>query len=187
MLGRLASIVAKQLLSGQRIVVVRSEEINISGNFYRAKLKFKNFFRKRSVVNQRHGGNIHYRAPSRIFWRTVRGMIPHKTARGAAALERLKCFEGIPETFAQKKRLIVPAALRSIRLKPGTPFCSVGRVSQEFGWKYAGIIASLEEKRKALSAAYFEKKQQMNVKIEKALSSDATLAPVVAQLKTLGY
>ena len=39
------------------------------------------------------------RAPSRILWRTVRGMIPHKTPRGAAALERMKSFEGIPAPY----------------------------------------------------------------------------------------
>jgi hypothetical protein len=37
LLGRLASIVAKQLLNGQKIVVVRCEELNISGEFFRAK------------------------------------------------------------------------------------------------------------------------------------------------------
>ena len=37
LLGRLASIVAKCVLQGQRIVVVRCEEINISGSFYRNK------------------------------------------------------------------------------------------------------------------------------------------------------
>lgn len=37
LLGRLASIVAKQLLSGQKIVVVRTEALNISGEFFRAK------------------------------------------------------------------------------------------------------------------------------------------------------
>lgn len=39
LLGRLASIVAKQLLNGQKIVVLRTEEINISGSFFRAKCK----------------------------------------------------------------------------------------------------------------------------------------------------
>lgn len=39
LLGRLASIVAKQLLNGQRIVVVRCEQLNISGEFFRAKRK----------------------------------------------------------------------------------------------------------------------------------------------------
>jgi len=37
LLGRLASIVAKQLLNGQRIVVVRCEALNMSGSFFRAK------------------------------------------------------------------------------------------------------------------------------------------------------
>lgn len=38
--GRLASVVAKELLSGQSVVVTRCEEIEVSGNFYRNKLKF---------------------------------------------------------------------------------------------------------------------------------------------------
>jgi ribosomal protein L13 len=37
LLGRLASTVAKQLLNGQKIVVVRCEDLNISGEFFRAK------------------------------------------------------------------------------------------------------------------------------------------------------
>lgn len=32
LIGRLASIVAKELLSGQHVVVVRTEELNVSGN-----------------------------------------------------------------------------------------------------------------------------------------------------------
>ena len=35
-------------------------------------------------------GPFHYRSPARIFWRTVRGMIPHKTFRGKQALARLQ-------------------------------------------------------------------------------------------------
>nr|KAF6273784.1 ribosomal protein L13a [Pipistrellus kuhlii] len=38
LLGRLAAIVAKQVLLGRKVVVVRCEGINISGNFYRNKL-----------------------------------------------------------------------------------------------------------------------------------------------------
>ena len=39
LLGRLASIIAKQILNGQKIVVVRCEEINISGSFFRNKVR----------------------------------------------------------------------------------------------------------------------------------------------------
>ena len=31
-------------------------------------------------------GFVHYRAPSRMLWRAIRGMIPHKGPRGAAAM-----------------------------------------------------------------------------------------------------
>ncbi len=40
LLGRLASTVAKQLLNGQKIVVVRCEALNISGEFFRAKREY---------------------------------------------------------------------------------------------------------------------------------------------------
>ena len=53
-------------------------------------MKYLKFLRKRSCVKPSHGGPFHLRAPSRIFWRTVRGMLPHKTKRGAEALNRLK-------------------------------------------------------------------------------------------------
>jgi large subunit ribosomal protein L13Ae len=39
LLGRLASIIAKQVLNGQKIVVVRCEEVNISGSFFRNKVR----------------------------------------------------------------------------------------------------------------------------------------------------
>ncbi|KHN76138.1 60S ribosomal protein L13a [Toxocara canis] len=73
LLGRLASTVAKQLLLGQKIVVVRCEAIAISGNFHRSKLKYMSFLRKRCNVKPARGP-YHLRAPSRMFWRTVRGM-----------------------------------------------------------------------------------------------------------------
>src|ERR1700753_2209454 len=76
-----------------------------------------------------------------MFWRTVRGMIPHKTSRGAAAMERLKCFEGIPPPYDHKKRLVVPQALRVLRLKAGRKYCTVGRLGHEFGWKYQDVVA----------------------------------------------
>ena len=52
-------------------------------------------------------------------------MVPHKTARGVAALERLKLFEGVPPPYDKKQRMVVPAALRVLRLKPGRKYCTV--------------------------------------------------------------
>jgi len=52
-------------------------------------------------------------------------MVPHKSARGAAALERLKLFEGVPPPYDKKKRMVVPDALRVLRLKPGRKYCTI--------------------------------------------------------------
>jgi large subunit ribosomal protein L13Ae len=52
-------------------------------------VKFLQFLRKRTNTNPKRGP-IHYRSPARMVWRVIRGMIPHKTKRGAAAMERLK-------------------------------------------------------------------------------------------------
>lgn len=187
LLGRLSSIVAKQLLTGQKLVVVRAEELNISGSLYRNKLKYHEFLRKRTSTNPNHGA-FHFRAPARIFWRTVRGMLPHKTARGAAALERLKVFEGIPEPWSQKKRMVVPAAMRTLRLKPGRRFCTLKDLSSQVGWKYEGILSELEEKRKQSSAAYHDDKKSKRVAYRKnAAAKSSKLATINASLAKLGY
>jgi len=98
-----------------------------------------------AVTDIRLLGPFHYRAPSRVFYKTVRGMIPHKTARGAAAMERLKVFEGVPPPYDKKKRVVVPQALRVLRLKPGRKYCTVGRLSHEVGWKYKDVVARYED------------------------------------------
>ena len=94
-----------------------------------------------SVCSRRLLGPWHYRAPAKMFWRTVRGMIPHKTPRGAAALNRLKTFEGVPPPYDRQKRMVVPQALRVLRLQPGRKYCTVGRLGHEFGWKYQDVVA----------------------------------------------
>ena len=64
-------------------------------------------------------GPFHFRAPGKIFWRTVRGMVPHKTERGKDAMKRLVTFEGVPPPYDKKKRMVIPSALKVLRLKPG--------------------------------------------------------------------
>jgi ribosomal protein L13 len=52
LLGRLASTVAKQLLNGQKIVVVRCEALNISGEFFRAKRTSNRFTKTNPIAYQ---------------------------------------------------------------------------------------------------------------------------------------
>merc|ERR1712142_327671 len=184
LMGRLASVVAKQILSGQRVVVVRCEEINVSGNFYRNKLKVFDYLRKR-MNTKPSKGPYHFRAPSKCLFKVVRGMIPHKTKRGMEALNRLKVFDGIPVPYDRQKRMVVPSALRVLKLKPGRKYCSLGRLSSETGWKYQEIIKTLEEKRKAKAAVYYAAKKKA-VRASSATTAAADLTAVNNELSALG-
>eukprot|EP00803_Ostreobium_quekettii_P003297 evm.model.scf_465EXC.6 EVM.evm.TU.scf_465EXC.6 scf_465EXC:68786-69543(-) len=107
---------------------VRCEEIQISGGLTRQKMKFERFLKKRMNTKPSRGP-IHYRSPARILWRTTRGMLPHKTVRGEAALRRLKCFEGIPPPYDCQKRVVVPRALKVARLRFQARVCHLGELA----------------------------------------------------------
>lgn len=159
--------------------------MNISGEFFRNKLKYHDYLRKRTNFNHNRGA-FHFRAPSRIFYKAIRGMIPHKTARGKAALERLKVFEGIPQPYDKKKRVVVPQALRVLRLKPGRKYTTIGRLSSSVGWKYESVVDKLESKRKAKAAEYYAKKLAASKKLSSAKSTVAE-TDASKKLAALGY
>ena len=80
-------------------------------------------------------------------------------------------FEGVPPPYDKTKRMVVPGALRVLRLKPGRKYASIGRISREVGWKYGDIVEQLETKRKEKSAAYFQAKKKINALKAKAAAS----------------
>jgi large subunit ribosomal protein L13Ae len=181
LLGRLASYVAKELLLGQRIVLVRCEEVNVSGRFMRNKNKFMAFLNKRCNTNPKLGP-FHYRSPAMMVWRAVRGMLPHKSVRGQIALNRLKVFDGCPPPFDKMKRMVIPDALRVMRLAPRRKYIVLKDLAAQVGWKYRSIIEKLEQKRKLRAAAWYEKKKaiaklrkQAAAKLQDKLANDTTL------------
>lgn len=187
MLGRLASVVAKELLNGQKVVVVRCEEICLSGGLVRQKMKYLRFLRKRMNTKPSHGP-IHFRNPAKIFWRTVRGMIPHKTKRGEAALARLKVYEGIPPPYDKTKRMVIPDALKVLRLQKGHKYCLLGRLSSEVGWNHYDTIRELEKKRKERSQVMYERKKQLNkLRVKAENVAEEKLGPQLEILAPVKY
>ncbi|CAA9987671.1 60S ribosomal protein L13, putative [Plasmodium knowlesi strain H] len=157
LLGRLASIIAKELLNGQRVVAVRCEDINISGSLYRNRLKYQEFLRLRTNTNPKKGP-LHLREPSKILWRCVRGMLPHKTYKGKIALKKLKVFVGMPYPYDKKKKYVLPSALRAFRLKKHRRYCRLGTLSSRVGWNYDELVKKNEVSRKNLCKLYYKKK-----------------------------
>jgi large subunit ribosomal protein L13Ae len=185
LLGRLASYVAKQLQLGQKVVIVRCETTLMSGSHFRNKLKYLDFLRKRMSTNPKKGP-LHYRAPSRIVWRVIRGMLPHMTPKGAAALGRLKCFDGVPLSLNAKKKVVVPDALRVVRLKPRSKYCNIGDIAKECGWTKSELINTLEVKRVAKNHEWFKKRLGVR-KARKTVPTSNEVKSVNAELQKLGY
>merc|ERR1712187_331247 len=99
------------------------------------------------------------------------GMVPHKTPRGAAALDRLKTYEGIPHPYDRKKRMVVPSCLKVLRIRPERKFCKLADLSAQNGWKHKELLERLESKRKVKSEAYHKKKKSANIALQKAKKS----------------
>lgn len=97
-LGRMASVIAKDLLNGEKIVVVNCEKSVLSGN---AKWK-KEFYFHRTERGDPHHGPFFPKQPDGIFRRTVRGMLPWDKTRGRNAYKNLRVFVGIPEEMKNK-------------------------------------------------------------------------------------
>jgi len=187
LVGRLASKVAQELLRGQRVVVVRCEQLVLSGSLFRNNLKYHEFLRKRVNTNPRKHFK-HYRTPARMFWRSTRGMLPHKEQRGRAALDRLKVFEGIPYPYDQRRRMVVPEALKVLRLKSFRDSCTLNELCSMVGWTKRDTVAALEAKRKVKSQKFFENKNK-KVAARRALISGnhKQLATVNAELAKFGF
>jgi large subunit ribosomal protein L13Ae len=183
LLGRLASIVGKQLLLGKKIVVVRCEAIIVSGSLMRNKIKYADFRKKRMNTNPKKGP-YHYRSPARIFWRTLRGMMPHKTCRGALALGRLATYEGMPAPYDKVKRVVVPDALKVLRMRADRNFTVLADLSQEVGWAHKDLVSRLEAQRKIKEKAYYaQKKADIATKAKAVASVDlSAVAPILAPL-----
>ena len=102
-------------------------------------------------------------------------------------MERLKLFEGVPPPYDRKKRVVVPQALRVLRLQPGRKYCTVGRLGHEFGWKYQDVVARLEERRKVKGQAYYERKKAARKSLAEAKEKAAIPAKTKQELESYGY
>lgn len=153
----------------------------------RNRVKYAQFRKKRMNTNPSRGP-FHFKSPALMVWRTIRGMVHQKTARGQEALKRLSTFDGIPAPYDKQKRVVIPAALRIMRLKPGRDYTVMGVLADSVGWKHKELLTRLEAKRKAEGNEFYEQKKAKSAlrrKAEEACASD--LAKVNEVLAAAGY
>ncbi len=103
-MGRLASYSAKQLLRGENIIIVNSEKVIITGN---KKNILEDFYDNRRRSGSTIKGPKTSILAERILKRTIRGMLPdHREGRGKEALQRVKCYKGVPKEYENVKKIL---------------------------------------------------------------------------------
>ncbi len=105
-LGRMASVVAKRLLNGEKIIIVNAGDAVISGNRLQIIREAHEFLQ----IGHPGKGPLHPRRPDTIVKRAIRGMLPYKKPRGREALKRLRVYIGIPEELKEKSMETIPEA-----------------------------------------------------------------------------
>jgi len=167
-LGRLAATVAKHSLMGCRIIVLRCERIVMSGHLVRNKLKMMSF-RGHSMNTNPRKGPFSITSPSHMFFRVVRGMLPHKRKKGKRALSNISVFDGIPPRFAHIRKMKIIPAFRCIKLDPNRPYTSLGRLCTCFGWPHAKLMVKLEDKRRIKMAQVWRIQKEIHQFRKKAI------------------
>ena len=102
-LGRLASLVAKQLISArkagheQRVIIYNAEHAVVSGPKTRVLANYDAKYK----LNHARKGPFYPRMPDQILKRTVRGMLPYqKNSSGRGALRDLRVLIGKPPNLS---------------------------------------------------------------------------------------
>jgi large subunit ribosomal protein L13 len=128
--GRLASKVAKLILSGKRVVVVNAEKALISGSRTSVVNQWKERLELSSKVNPMYGP-IHPRRPDNILRRMIRGMVPRKKPKGALSMKKLRVYIGVP-TGLKDARLTKFEDTTATR--PIPVYVTMGDLSRSLGW-----------------------------------------------------
>ena len=102
-LGRLASTVAKQLISAKkagedtRVIIVNAEKAIVTGK----RTSVLSDYRAKYELNHARKGPFFPRMPDQILKRTVRGMLPYqKNSSGRGALKALRVEIGTPSDLS---------------------------------------------------------------------------------------
>jgi len=128
-IGRMATVVAKQLLQGGKIDLINVEKAVITGKPKEIIERYKERFKRGHALD----GPFFPRHPEKMVKRTIRGMLPYKQEKGKKAFKNVKCYIGIPKEFEGKKaETIEKANVKNIKK---TKYLTIKEISKQLGWK----------------------------------------------------
>jgi len=126
-LGRLASVAAKNLLAGEEVKIVNAEKAIITG---RKDFIFSDYEQSRARGSKERGPYFP-RRPEMILKRVVRGMLPYKMRRGRDAMSRLRVYVGVPREL-KGMQLEQPGGTK-MREASNNRYIELGTLSKKLG------------------------------------------------------
>ena len=127
-LGRMATVVAKKLLNGERVHIVNAEKVVVTGKKENAMSKFKRRIALRAKGNPLKAPKFP-RTPHGLVRMSIRGMLPFKRQTGKQAYKRLRVYIGVPEEFKDVKLEKIEAAENKLTER----FTLIGEMSKALG------------------------------------------------------
>ncbi|HLD33934.1 MAG TPA: 50S ribosomal protein L13 [Candidatus Nanoarchaeia archaeon] len=125
-LGRVASYVAKAAILGDKIAIVNTDKLVMSGS--------RSFIiPDQRLTQDRRGkpnkGVFYQRQPDRFVKRVIRRMLP-QSPRGRVAFKNIYCYIGVPEEYKAKKLETIESAHAD---KLQTKHMTVGEICHDMG------------------------------------------------------
>lgn len=82
--------------------------------------------------------------------------------------------------------MVVPEAIKVIRLRSDRNFCVLSNLAKEFGWNYGSLVERLEGQRKIKEQAFYAEKKA-KVALRGKAEAAADLSAVTPVLSALGH
>lgn len=155
--GKLATFVAKNILEGQKVIVINTQYLVLTGPIERSIGKFKDYLNKRRLTKPENGQK-HHRSPSMFLRRIVRRMVPKRITKGQRAMTLFTSYESCPDELMNSKWLVCPKALLKNTANPIRKFFYIQELLVKFGWKYSNAA---EEQYQKIMAGRSDEKQKL--------------------------
>lgn len=127
--GRIATVAAKQALLGNKVDIINCEKAIITGRRALIFEKLKN----NDDRGEPFHGPFQEKMPDRMLRGMIRGMLPYKLPKGKAAWKRIMCHIGVPPEFASEKPTDIKGA--DVSKVPNMRYVRVGELSKLLGAK----------------------------------------------------
>jgi large subunit ribosomal protein L13 len=127
--GRIASVAAKQALLGEPVEIINCDRAVISGS---RQHQYAEWLRKVKMGTHRKGP-FYRRQSNMLVKRIIRGMLPHKQQKGALALKRITCFSCIPPDVKKEDYKTIESA--DVRKLESTKYVYIKDICKVMGGK----------------------------------------------------